>query len=203
MVIAGAGGLVLQMLDDILALDDKVVLWVNMPVEKPLLKKHFTIISTLLELEKELAIDNRFVIGVGNPANRKKIADYFLGLGGKLTSFISPAATVSQFAYINDGCVVLHGAIIEAGVTIGEGCLINAGAIITHECSLSAFVEIGPGAVLAGGAVVKSGSFIGSNATVLPRVEIGENVIVGASTLANKNIEDNTVVAGVPAKKIK
>ncbi len=44
--------------------------------------------------------------------------------------------------------------------------------------------------------------FIGSNTTVLQNVRIGSNVIIGAGTLINKDIPDNTVVGGIPAKVI-
>ncbi|EHZ2782101.1 acyltransferase [Vibrio parahaemolyticus] len=43
---------------------------------------------------------------------------------------------------------------------------------------------------------------IGANAIVLPGVKIGNNVIVGAGAVVTKNIEDNCIVAGVPAKII-
>jgi len=50
--------------------------------------------------------------------------------------------------------------------------------------------------------LVKKGASIGSNATLLP-VTIGENAIVGAGAVVTKDVPDNTVVAGVPAKIIK
>lgn len=44
--------------------------------------------------------------------------------------------------------------------------------------------------------------FIGSNTTILPNVRIGSNVVIGAGSIINKDIMDNSVVAGVPAKVI-
>ena len=44
--------------------------------------------------------------------------------------------------------------------------------------------------------------FIGSNTTILQNVRIGSNVIIGAGTLVNKDIPDNSIVGGVPAKVI-
>ena len=44
--------------------------------------------------------------------------------------------------------------------------------------------------------------FIGSNTTILYDVRIGSNVVVGAGSLVNKDIPDNSVVCGVPAKVI-
>lgn len=51
--------------------------------------------------------------------------------------------------------------------------------------------------------LVKTGASIGSSATILPGLTIGKNSIVGAGSVVTKDVPDNTVVAGVPAKKIK
>lgn len=45
--------------------------------------------------------------------------------------------------------------------------------------------------------------WIGGNVTILPGVSIGNNVVVGAGAVVTKDIPDNCVVGGVPAKKIK
>lgn len=50
---------------------------------------------------------------------------------------------------------------------------------------------------------VKKGASIGSSATILCGVTIGENAIVGAGSVVTKDVPANTIVAGVPAKKIK
>ena len=43
--------------------------------------------------------------------------------------------------------------------------------------------------------------FIGSNTTILPNVKIGPNAIVAAGSVVTKDVKENTVVAGVPAKE--
>jgi len=50
---------------------------------------------------------------------------------------------------------------------------------------------------------VKKGASIGSSATILCGVTIGKNAIVGAGSVVTKDVPDNTIVAGVPAKIIK
>ncbi|MDR3694139.1 DapH/DapD/GlmU-related protein [Mucilaginibacter sp.] len=51
--------------------------------------------------------------------------------------------------------------------------------------------------------VIKRNAWIGAAATILPGVTIGENAIVAAGALVNKDVAANTIVAGVPAKFIK
>lgn len=50
---------------------------------------------------------------------------------------------------------------------------------------------------------IKKNAWIGASATILPGVTIGENAIVAAGSVVNKNVPDNVIVAGVPAKIVK
>jgi acetyltransferase-like isoleucine patch superfamily enzyme len=50
---------------------------------------------------------------------------------------------------------------------------------------------------------VKKGASIGSNATILCGITIGEGALVGAGAVVTKNVPPRTVVAGNPAKVIK
>jgi acetyltransferase-like isoleucine patch superfamily enzyme len=51
--------------------------------------------------------------------------------------------------------------------------------------------------------VIKRGAWIGSGATILKGVTVGQNAVIAAGSLVTKNVEDNTIVAGIPAKLIK
>lgn len=50
---------------------------------------------------------------------------------------------------------------------------------------------------------IKRNAWIGANSTILPGVTIGENSVVAAGAVVNKDVPDNVVVGGVPAKIIK
>lgn len=54
----------------------------------------------------------------------------------------------------------------------------------------------------AGKVTIKDNVFIGVNVTILKGVTIGKNVVIGAGTIVNKDIPDNSVVAGQPAKRL-
>ncbi|SKC63858.1 DapH/DapD/GlmU-related protein [Ohtaekwangia koreensis] len=51
--------------------------------------------------------------------------------------------------------------------------------------------------------VVKRNAWIGAGATILPGVTVGENSIVAAGAVVNKDVPDNSLVGGIPAKFIK
>lgn len=147
---------------------------------------------------------NAFTIGIGGPQLRKKIYDKFIKIGGELSSTISKNSDIGSYNIsIKEGCNILSGAIISNSSIIGRSCIIYYNVIITHDVEVGDYVEISPGVKLLGKCVVGNFSSIGSNAVVLPNVKIGNNVIVGAGAVVSKDLPDNCVAVGVPAKIIK
>ena len=74
---------------------------------------------------------------------------------------------------------------------------------MTHDCIVNDFVELSPNVVLLGNVEVGSFTQIGASSTILPKIKIGTNVIIGAGSVVTKDIPDNCVAVGAPAKVIK
>ena len=91
---------------------------------------------------------------------------------------------IGAFTYIN----ALHGVIIEDNVQIGSHCSIYSVSTIDNN---------------AGKVTLKNNCKIGSHTTVLPGIKIGKNSVIGAHSLVNRDIPDNVLVFGVPAKVIR
>lgn len=124
-------------------------------------------------------------------------------IGYKLPVLLHKKAIVSQYASIEEGTCVMAGAIINPDAHISENCIINTGTIIEHECNINKNCNISPNCSIAGNVVVKNNTFIGIGSTVIEGINIGENVIIGAGTVVIRNVYDNCVMAGVPAKIIR
>lgn len=189
----------LNQLDNIAFYDD-----VNSDIPEKLYNQ-FSVLKTLEAAQNYFKnSDNRFTIGIGNPVLRKKLYDKFSTIGGKYCSTISPQATVGSYEVsIGQGTNVLSGAIFSNSVTIGLGCIVYYNSIITHDCVIGDFVEISPNATILGRVKIDSYTQIGANATILPDVVIGKNVIVGAGSVVTKDLPNNCVAVGIPAKIIK
>lgn len=145
-----------------------------------------------------------FTIGIGNPYLRDKLSKKFTNLGGVLTSTISNSASIGSYdVIIGKGSNILPGAIFSNSVQLGIGCIVYYNSIITHDCIIGKFVEISPSVTILGRVKIGDYCQIGTNATVLPDISIGKNVIVAAGAVVTKDIPDNCVVVGIPAKIIK
>ena len=101
---------------------------------------------------------------------------------------------VGKLVFINAGCSFQD----QGGITIGDGCLLGHNTVIAtlnHDENPAKRNNLFPAPVVIGNRV-----WIGSNATILPGVTIGDNAIVAAGAVVTKDVPPDTVVAGVPAK---
>lgn len=147
---------------------------------------------------------NQFTIGIGNPHSRYKLYKKFSNIGGDYVSTISPLAQIGNYEVkIGKGSNILMNAVFSNSVTIGKGCMIYYNVILTHDCVLGDFVEVSPCAIFLGRCKVGSFTHIGTNVTILPDVTIGKNVIIGAGSVVTKDIPDNVVAFGSPAKVVR
>jgi UDP-perosamine 4-acetyltransferase len=146
------------------------------------------------------------VIGVGSVGEtgpRRRIAENLAEIGYKFCVYIHPGAVVSESAKIGCGSVVFAGAVVNAHAVIGEHCIVNSGAIIEHDCRVEDFAHVAPGAVLGGNVIVKQDAHIGIGAVIKEGITIGEGSVIGAGSVVVSGVEDNVVVVGVPAKRIR
>ena len=99
--------------------------------------------------------------------------------------------------------VVISKSLFEGATYIGENVNINSLVSIDHNCKVEKNVLITAGVNLCGSAYVKTGAWLGANATVLNNVTIGENALLGIGCVAIRDIPDNAVAVGNPARIIK
>lgn len=99
--------------------------------------------------------------------------------------------------FLNSGCRFQD----QGGITIGDGVLIGHNVVLAtlnHDIDPKKRANLIPTPIVIGKNV-----WIGANATVLPGVTIGDGAIVAAGAVVAKDVPENTVVGGVPAKIIK
>jgi sugar O-acyltransferase (sialic acid O-acetyltransferase NeuD family) len=169
------------------------------------LYNYFPILKSKIEAQYYFStVDNHFTIGIGNPKLRIKLYSEFTSLGGVFTSTIDLNTDIGSYGVeIGHGCNILSGAKISNDVHIGIGCIIYYNCIITHDVKIGNFVEASPNVISLGRCVIGNNCQIGSGSIILPDLKIGNNVIIGAGSMVTKDIPDNCLVFGSPAKVIK
>lgn len=93
-----------------------------------------------------------------------------------------------------------HGCILR----IGEGCMISHNVrIYTSTASPDQDLSQRPHVTKYGNVEIGNYVWIGANTFINPGVRIGDNSVVGANSVVTKDIKENTIVGGVPAKLIR
>ncbi|MNK22146.1 Maltose O-acetyltransferase [compost metagenome] len=105
--------------------------------------------------------------------------------------------SLGKNVFINHACSFLD----MGGITLEDDVLIGPKVnLITENHPIDPLNRRG---MLCQPILIKRNAWIGAGATILPGVTIGENAVVAAGAVVSKNVNDNTVVAGIPAKIIK
>jgi acetyltransferase-like isoleucine patch superfamily enzyme len=125
-----------------------------------------------------------------------------VGAGSRIGTFVE----IQKNAVIGQNCKISSHSFICEGVTIEDGVFVGHGVMFTND--------IYPRAVNSGGELLSDGQWdvvptlvkrraaIGSNATILAGLTIGEGAQIGAGAVVTKDVPDYAIVAGVPARII-
>lgn len=114
---------------------------------------------------------------------------------------------IQKNAFIGKNCKISSHTFICEGVTIEDNVFVGHGVMFINDLYPRATAENGQlqsekdWEVIP--TLVKKGASIGSNATILCGVTIGENAIVGAGSVVIKDVEAETIVTGNPARKVR
>jgi len=144
-----------------------------------------------------------YIIALGDNNARTQKYQELERSGKQFINAIHPAATISKNATIGYGVVIGPNSVLNTDAVIGNNVIINTGSIIEHDNIIENDTHIAPGVCLAGGVRVKTAATVGIGAVVLDDLTIGQNATVGAGAVVTRDVPDNAVVAGIPAKIIK
>ncbi|MGG1630936.1 DapH/DapD/GlmU-related protein [Rossellomorea sp. NRS-1567] len=156
------------------------------------------------------------IIGDGTTLGTSSIIYANAELGEEV--FVADLATVRERVTIGKQTIVGRGVSVENDCTVGEKCKLETNCYITAYSNLGNYVFVAPYVVTTNdnymarskerydkfkGVTVKDGGRIGANALILPGKVIHEDGTVAAGSIVSRDVEQETLVVGSPAKPLR
>ncbi|ACF42850.1 acetyltransferase [Pelodictyon phaeoclathratiforme] len=131
-----------------------------------------------------------------SPGSRIRLYQQAIKLGFQLPVIVAPTAYVSRHATLGAGTIIMHGAIVTAGVRVGDNCIINNRSLLEHDTTVEDHCHISTGAILNGGVTIGAGSFVGSGTVIKEGVIIGKDCVIGMGLSLRHNQLDHSRYTG-------
>lgn len=162
------------------------------------------VMGAISDLDINETQGKNFAVAIGNNKTRAKIMEKIISRGGYLPSLVHPKANVCSSATIGKGVYIHAGAYIWTKAQIGDFAIISPNTVIAHHTKIGKACLISTLCAVGALIEIKEYTMLGLGTSVITGVKIiGHNVLSGGGTVIIKDVEDNAVVVGNPARKIR
>ncbi len=144
-----------------------------------------------------------YIIGTTTPQKYKLIELLKKRYSLKFSTLIHPTVILGSNVHIGEGVTINVQTTIGPNVYLDDFCSINRCSSVGHETKIGKYATVGPAVSIASSVHIGEKSRIGMKATILERLYIGDWTVIGAGSLVNKDMPQEVVAYGVPAKVIR
>jgi sugar O-acyltransferase (sialic acid O-acetyltransferase NeuD family) len=210
LVVVGAGGFGRETVEAVRALNAAGEGWQITGYLDDDPRRHGTTIDGVLVLggtaELSTMPDVSVVVCTGRPDNyrsRPRIVDRLSLPAERYATIIHPSASVSGTSRVGSGSVLLAYSVLTAAVTVGSHVAIMPHVTLTHNDIVGDFATLASGVCLGGGVRVGRCAYVGAGALVREQRSIGCRALVGMGAIVTRDVPDDEVWTGVPARYLR
>lgn len=164
------------------------------------LVQQYKVLGDLSYIKKSSAY---VICAIGDSKIRKKVLDSIKLESNRYPILIHPSAIVGDNVIIGEGTVIFPNTIITTDVTVGKHVFLSLNSLISHDSEIGDYSTLLPGCKVSGNVNIGNLCTLGTGSTVIQGINIGEKAYVGAGAVVIDDVVKNTLVVGVPAKKVK
>ena len=143
-----------------------------------------------------------FLIALGDPENKKTLAEKYRKYRLPWATLIHPTAHVSKYAVVEDGCIVGPFCTVSYNAYLGCHVSLNSYVAIGHHAQIGEFSVMCPRALMAGNSALCGVNFVGAGAIVTQGKSVGVGAKVASGSVVYRNVKEGHTVLGNPAKPI-
>jgi sugar O-acyltransferase (sialic acid O-acetyltransferase NeuD family) len=140
------------------------------------------------------------VVALGDNPVRRRMTERFLAAGERLAAAIHPSAVIASTARVGEGAMICANAVIQPGVSFGNGAILGPNASVEHDTRVGDFAHLSAGSTVGAHCQIGDESLIALGATVISRTRIGSRTIIGAGAAVVRDIPDDVIAFGNPAR---
>lgn len=145
--------------------------------------------------------NERFVIAVGPPKNKKMIATSLAKKGAIFENIIHKSVTLATTSKLGCGIILCPNVVVSDNAAIGDHVGINICSSVGHDACIGAYSTISSYCDITGEVSFGECVFLGSSVCIVPQRKIGSNAYICAGSAVMNNVQPDTRVMGVPAKR--
>ncbi len=137
------------------------------------------------QIDNYINSENYFLVTVGQIKSaepRKRLYNLLKNKGANIATVVSAQSYISKYAILDEGVIVMHGALVNAGARIGVNCIINTKALIEHDVQVGNHCHISTASCVNGDVEIADDVFIGSNAVIREAISVPSQAIVAAGS---------------------
>jgi sugar O-acyltransferase (sialic acid O-acetyltransferase NeuD family) len=143
------------------------------------------------------------VISLGEPAYKEMLRERVEKAGFSFANIIHKTALVSPSATLGRGVTLRAGAIIQSDAVVGDCVTIMEYSGIGHDTVVEDNVQIAAGVFIGGRCRVGKNTYIATGVPVKDSITIGNNSVIGIGSVVSKDIPENVIAVGNPARAVK
>lgn len=143
------------------------------------------------------------IIAQGEPSSKIILYHKVKEQGYQLANVIHPTAEISVSAQIGSGLIIKRGAVISADAVVEDNVCMEYYALLGHDSIIRAHCQISSLAAIGGHSEIGRGTYIAQSVPVKDNIKIGANSIVGMGAVVLRDIPENVIAMGNPARAMR
>jgi sugar O-acyltransferase (sialic acid O-acetyltransferase NeuD family) len=146
--------------------------------------------------------NDRFLLGIGQIEQRRRIVESIKSRGAAFLSLIHPTAYVDSATTLGEGCIIYPFATIMNDVQVGNFVMLNLYSSAGHDTRIADYCVLSPYATMNGFSILEEEVFLGTHSSVLAYHRVGSRSKVSANSVVSQDVKPLTLVFGVPGRHI-
>ena len=147
--------------------------------------------------------DSELAIAIGEPAIRQEVYNKVKKKGLRIATLIHPGTYIDETTKIGEGTVICEGCTITSCVRVGINCYIQPHAVIGHDIHIGNHCVIGSLVQIGGASEIGDRTFFGFLVGTKQGLKIGKDVICSGGAMVFRDLPDDVIVVGNPARVVK